>query len=484
MFYIDQYPDGLPDDFFDDVIPEVVAQEKGVIYVPGAMIDTDNGPIASNGVFVLDPISKELCTGRKYPVPPTYTVRSDLVPAETVLDWVIGFYSGDDRKFPHVPKHTPFIPPSRYEKTHEFFDVYSYFVNKGYLILNPTRGQISKFDSNLFAYKTKEDGKYIVNTLKEFNECLGNAIMLDFNPYNPISIMSVQQVEVKNSRFIKYRRVWKDNEVFGTFDKKQKRYHYDSWGSAVLGKNYYAAVRMRCFDLIVKHYSVFEKDVPGMKDPQNFVRPVLFDPIHVDPYYVNKGFWHPLRSNLRRSIMYREDIDYSRVCLPWNNYDLHREQIGVPFTKITQRDYKYEGMNIHLPSLHSKVLEYSKLSKAERTPDMEKLIRLSKDIFIQRKFVSVYDGSVVKRDEYCSQKYICAFVYHPLGEVAMTFVPYKVSRYPCNLEGCLLPDLMVLTLEEFMKTWQEIYETVKSPWWLEESLDRSENDKYDPEEAI
>jgi len=324
-------------------------------------------------------------------------------------------------------------------------------------------------------YETDEKGKYICNYYSDFVECNGQAVMLDFNPYNPLSVMSLKEVVVMNESIIKYRRVWKDNEITGIFDKGLKRYHYDVWGGPILGRKYYNAVKMRCYDLVVKSFKFIEKIVK-FDDPQNRIKPLLYDPIHVDPYFVADNVRHKFRSNLRKAMLYNGSDKCTQTCLPWNNYVLGKSKTGLKYRKLKDPIMNIGGAKIYIPRLHSEVRDIMKRPKRDWTELDKKKVQLARDVFVQRKFVSAYDGSVVKRDEYCTRKFVCAFVRDNDGDEVMEFVPYVISRYPVSNEGTLITNIMMFTLEEFMSQWEKLYTEIKSPWWLEETEPMDDND--------
>jgi len=463
---LDLYLDGLPEDFFDEQMQEMIAEEKNLMFIPNMVIETPTGDIRGNGVVVLDRLTGQMTTGRKYPVEPTYEVKADLEPSEIMFNWVESFYNGENKKVPHIPIAAPLIPPSRFAKSTEFYDVYTYFLNAGYSIFMPTRGQQAKYPDEC-KYTTVPKGKYICNTMRDFRNCKGDAVMLDFNPYNPIGIMSIKEVKIIDVNCTYYRRIWKDTEIEGVFDKRMKRYHYDSWGNAILGTKYYGAVKIRSFDIVVKDYNSFEKLVP-MHDPQYRSRPLLNDPIHVDPYYVSDVFWHPYRSNLPFRIDTSKEQGPVRVCLPWNNYKLGDMRSGERFDKTYESYHVVGTRKFHLPTIHSEVVDIKKKHSSNWTNDETELVSFASQVFVQRRYLSDYDGSVVRRDASCRSKYVCSFIRNGRGPEVMCYVPYKISRYPCNHEGTLIDSLMMLTLEEFHARWQELYSRIKLPWWIEE----------------
>jgi len=485
MDFLEKYSDGLPSDYFDDIKQEMVEEEPSLVYVKDAMIEIQGSEgvysVESTGIFKSTVGDDYLTTGYKYPQTHNYNVVIDLTPAAVVFDWIESYYAGQERKFPHVPVADDKIPPSRYQKSTEFFDVYQYFINLGYCIYNSSIGQQTKFPDACVDEMDKMK-KYIVNTHKDFNICPSmDCVMLDFNPYNPISVMSVKQVVVKDDIRIKYVRRWKDKEIEGTFFRNLKRYHYDVWGTAVLGEHYYLKAKISGFDIVVKSYKRFETDVKVRVLPSE--RPALSDPIMVDTYpsYRDKLL---ARSGLRyyynqfsKKLSERQKIKYAKRqydnhvrCFPWTYKVLNTERISTNAYFSSGKEFKFRGKIYDLSTLHSNV-KYL-LSKKEITVDSDMYL-LSERVFVLRTWTSIYDGEIIKRDKLCNNKFIIAYVQdrgddddHDYSE-NFDFVPYKIGRYPVGRRGSLVVSIMELTIEEFVKDWAYIYKNNKFPTWLE-----------------
>jgi len=486
MDFLLQYSDGLPDDFFNDVKKQIVEHESMLLFVPDAkvMIETSQGKeeVISNGIFVTEVGDECPTTGFKFPQKHSYEVVADLYPAEIVYDWVEKFYTGQETRFPHVPKAQPSIPPSRYAKSYDFFDVYQYFISNGYEVYNATIGQVNKFPESCVDSMTRE-GKYIVNYYQDFEKCLSkNCIMLDFNPYNPTGIMSVSKVVILSESEIAYSRLWKDKEVDGVFRKRLKRYHYNVWGPPVLGKNYYNRVKVQSFDIVVKSFASFES-VVDVSSPQYRGRQMISDPVLVDTYIPIDGYSN-YRSNLYKLYNGKKYEEHrTHRCLMWANYDINYARIENKRYVKLQRDIEIDGVKVDLNNLHANVVIKRKANLLKQDPLS---VFLADRIYVVRHWVSLYDGEIVKRDKYAKRDFVAA--YFELGEEEETqelikrgllaedyekkisnfdFVPFRIARYPTNAHGTLVNSLFELTLEEFMFKWSYIYKQHKFPGWLE-----------------
>jgi hypothetical protein len=460
--YLDMFRDGFPDDYFDDEIKEMVKGDKTVVSIPGTVMSNSMTTVKLSGAFAVDPETDELTVGRLDYVKPNYDVKVDTQPSDVVLEWVEGYYEGGGAKFPHVPVARPSIPPSRYEKSNEFYVVYDFFIARGYRIFNPTVGQESSYPDHV-DYVEDPDKFYITNKRKDFLE-VKHALMLDFNPYVPRSAKSIKKI-VMHSDGVEYTREWKEDEREGYFCFSDKRYHYDVWAQVVLSSlRYEDSSVMSSFDLIVKHYDMLE----GLLDFSLVkLRPMLSDPVMVDPYDVyDEEFLsgNGLRSGLPYAVW------PGRTFVPWSTPSYEFPKGDEVFSEVNEDRFVYKGYDYQLSTLHFGVRNRARIH--EKLNEREEYAReLASITYVLRAWTSSYDGTIVRRDDMALRRYIRGYVrgkWEGYSVKRFSVVPYMIARYPFNFNSTLIVDISMFTLEEFLKKWQSIYKHSVVPGWIRE----------------
>jgi len=479
--FIDNY-DELDLAMLQEDIDELATRQRNLIHIPQLAVKVGDSLVETSGLVMLDSTNQTLSVGYADTQRVNYQVVTDHRPAEVVLDFVKGYFNNGLRSFPHVPVGVPLVPPSRYPKAVEFYEVFEYWLSRGFRIYNPTHAQRDRYTGSCDDV-VQSGCKYIVNTKRDFYVKHIKAVMLDFNPFYPDSASHLVKVVVGDKR-VDYERIWKDTIVKGNFDYAAKRYHFDVWHQVVMSpRKKHEWVYIQNYDLIVTEYSLFEGCL-NMKDGvfSGYVEQVLFsDNIFIEPYDVPLNKVHKIRSNLP----YASFPGFMYV--PWSSRPISSKREGDTYTHISNRFFKFSGKKYDLANLHTKVKDMKVIVNSGKAQVDKDLLYLGDNIFVKHRWCSIYNGEKVRRDAYTKPEFDGAFILDPKGMFKFIKIPYKISRYPNNGSFTLVPKLEIFPLEEFVSAWrQEFFKSLSFPPWLvkEKDINVREKDNVGEREMV
>lgn len=217
-----------------------------------------------------------------------FTIKPDYEPILTMFDNFDNYMNGSMKPYKYVPVANPIIPVNKLVSGDEYKTLEEVMVMNGYLILDPTPGQISKCDeSNSVTYSDDLDGKYFDKYKLHLHSKAANegalVVGLEFNPFNPRSGQLIEHLTWVN-----------DTKVIGSYKYREKTYKFDYDLNSRLYR-YHSDVWMRMFRIpgpIQHHCQSF--DLVSVKRFGENVEVgktqigQVFNNVFLEPYYTNR----------------------------------------------------------------------------------------------------------------------------------------------------------------------------------------------------
>ena len=458
--FLDMYPDELPDDFFNEDLREMAAQDPLIIFNDDPV--TVNGVVIDTCPLVLLDCEEGMAVGRKYPVPANYIIRNDLKPSTDVMNWYKRRVHEPGLPFPHIKEMEPIIPPSRFDKRRKMSVLEDFFIAHGYDFFNPDKGSYFKpsLAGHIKQLEELDDNKCYVIAKEADEKSVKRWVRWEENIYHPNVVKRIKSVKRVPSGYV-VEMVHKDSSYFVDFRFDAKRVHSDVWIPSFFedpSKDHYSLAE---FDLIFSDETEFYKLIKKVK--QNSV---VYEPFFVDPYVLRQdarcgeGF-----SRLRdRDTNYPMLLDGQEVYLPWSS-------ASFPYRASSDRMYRrIEGPMLEIRGTSININDaYRQLRRLEREEDLISYMRLYqtlKDVFVVRAPRSLHDGDICRYKQglsYISVEHM--YVLDPGGQYSAVDIDIPIAKSPKNFLGKSLIQMSTLTLLEFVARRDQYLDMMKLPYW-------------------
>jgi len=447
----------LPDDFFSLEFDPLV-REDPLMYVLRDRVDIENSKKVENRVFssnlvFMDFGKKEMNVGPRDHTQPYYVPDEDWRGVDLVFSYIERFEKGSMDDFPDIPIAECGIPSNQYEGSKDFYRLERIFADLGFVLYEPTIG--CRLDlKGVYPYVVSPNENVATNgdeyTYDNYpkkpetiffspynNVDLPQVVSMAFNPFHPMSIPLIHDMEWVDDRVVRGTYMYK-NKFLTPFeyslDDKRFRVLSEQWCTMI--QNREKSFLYECYDLVSS--TDFASRLPFMEG--RVVEPFIIEPMTysgppvVYPY-AHLGPWGKVSRFVSGK---RYGAFYSRT-----TFDVPEEitRYSEVSTEVVVQD------------------EYSMVHNGEYIP--------------LTNYIPNVDNYFVRRIQKKNDNKIRVFKKDSEGSFSFYFVPFPLLSFPRNKFGTIIAHLKSMSLIGAIEAYQNRREKFHEflPMWAPRYVD-------------